>query len=101
MPACDQFVAQLDVVEDLAVEADPHGAVIVGHGLGAGFQVDDREAPMRETHAVTAMDAAGVGAAVAQFTVHLLKQDAIGDSGVRCPEIASNATHATALRHEA
>ena len=47
--AGDQLGAQLDVVEDLAVEGDPDGAVLVAHRLLAAVEIDDAEARVRET----------------------------------------------------
>ena len=41
-----QLLAQLFVVEDHPIENQRDGAVLVGHGLLAGFQVDDLEAPV-------------------------------------------------------
>ena len=47
--------AQLDVVEDLAVEDDPQRAVLVGQRLLAGRQVDDGQAGVRQAGALVAI----------------------------------------------
>ena len=63
-PGSLQFLAQLDVVVDLAVEHDgvrPHG-----HRLVAGVQVDDRQAAVREGDATVGEEALVVGPAMAQ-----------------------------------
>jgi hypothetical protein len=43
-----EFGAQVAVVVDLAVLDDVHGAVLVCDRLGAGLEIDDREAACRE-----------------------------------------------------
>jgi hypothetical protein len=50
MPLADQFVAQLAVVVDLAVEDDDHRAVLVGYRLPTRRQIDDREPPDPQRH---------------------------------------------------
>ena len=45
-PCAGQIGAQLDVVEDFAVEGDPDRSVGVGHRLVAGGQIDDAEPRM-------------------------------------------------------
>ena len=47
--ARDQLRAQLDVVEDLAVEGDPDRAVVIRHRLRAAGEIDDREPRMGES----------------------------------------------------
>src|SRR5574339_28828 len=49
MPATFQLGAQLDVVEDFAVEDHPDGAVLVADRLVSAFDMDDAQARMRET----------------------------------------------------
>jgi hypothetical protein len=57
--------AQFDVVEDLAVEDDRHGAVVDAHRLLAVCQVDDRQAGVREPDAARHVEAGLVRAAMA------------------------------------
>src|SRR5690606_31415786 len=42
-----ELLTELDVVEDLAVEDDQEGAVLVAEGLRAAGQVDDAQARVR------------------------------------------------------
>src|SRR3546814_6579743 len=51
MPARLEFGAQLDEVEDLAVEHRPHRACGVVDRLVAGGQVDDRKSRVRQADA--------------------------------------------------
>ena len=57
-PRADQLTAELDMVEDLAVEGDVDVAGRVGHRLRAAGEVDDGEAGMAETGAGFDMNAA-------------------------------------------
>ena len=43
-----ELFAELGLVVELAVVGDPDRAVLVGHGLGAAGQVDDRQPAMPE-----------------------------------------------------
>jgi hypothetical protein len=46
MPACKQFLAQFDVVEDLTVKGDPHTPVFVAQGLVTAAEIDDAQPGM-------------------------------------------------------
>src|SRR5262249_43324373 len=70
VPERDELRAELHVVEDLAVEGDPHRLVFVGERLLARRKIDDGEARVREAGAVVAVDAELVRAAVAHGAAH-------------------------------
>jgi hypothetical protein len=57
----DELVAQLDVIEDLTVEDDPEIVRLVGEGLLAGGQIDDREAGVGEPRVRVTVEAELVG----------------------------------------
>ena len=65
-----EFRAQLDVVEDLAVEYRPHIAVRVVDRLISGGQIDDRQSGMREPHARLCMEAITVRPTVREGVDH-------------------------------
>ena len=64
--AGDQLGAQLDVVEDLAVEGDPNGAVLVAHRLPAAVEIDDAEARVGEADVAVDESAVAVRTAMRQ-----------------------------------
>ncbi len=70
--------AQLDVVEDFAIEDGPHGAVFVRDGLAALAQVDDAETRMSETAARIAVEALAVGTAVMKRADHRRERGTLG-----------------------
>src|SRR5262249_24395772 len=59
-----EFSPQLPEVENLAVEGEPHGLVLVDDRLFAGLEVDDREAPVAEPRAALDSAASPVGTPV-------------------------------------
>jgi hypothetical protein len=61
-----ELPAQLDVVEDLAVEDDPDRVVLVGHGLIARGEIDDAEARMRQCYRAELAHPGAVGTAMTQ-----------------------------------
>ena len=65
-----KLVAQLDVVEDLAVEDDPQRAVLIRERLLAAGEVDDREPRMTEPGTTIAIDPELVRTAVLQRCRH-------------------------------
>ncbi|MCX5682226.1 MAG: hypothetical protein NT049_00875 [Planctomycetota bacterium] len=68
-----QFLGQLDVIVNLAVEDDVERPVFVGHRLKARVrEVDDREPPVGQRHAAAGAHAAAVGSAVLLDRVHSL-----------------------------
>ena len=88
-----QLPPQLDEVEDLPVEAEPHRAVLVGDRLEAVGDVDDAQPAVRETDAVVAVQAVAVGSAMAEHRDHGRQ----GLEGNRCTprrrEKTSDAAH--------
>lgn len=49
-PFALQFLAQLQVIEDFAVERDPHGAVVIVHWLMPAAEIDDAQAGVTKAH---------------------------------------------------
>src|SRR3546814_9558971 len=70
MPARLEFGAQLDEVEDLAVEHRPHRACGVVDRLVAGGQVDDRKSRVRQADAGFGVEAVAVRSAVREGVDH-------------------------------
>ena len=70
MPGALQFGPQIGMIEDFAVVGDPQRAVLVGHRLGAGRQVNDAQAAVAESHAIVFVEAVTVRAAVADDVGH-------------------------------
>ena len=68
MPEVFELAAELQMVVDLAVVADPDALVFIGHRLGARRQVHDAQPPMAQPSRATADEAepAAVRAAVPQ-----------------------------------
>jgi hypothetical protein len=88
-----QRLAQLDVVEDLAVEGHPQRAVRRGERLLAAREVDDRQPPVAERDAPFQVHAALVGAAVAHGLDHALQHRARGERALCQSKIAGDAAH--------
>ena len=67
-----QDLAQLDVIENLAVERDPDGPVLVGHGLSAAFEINDAQAGVAQADPTIGVevDAAAIRTAMAQGRQH-------------------------------
>ena len=68
--APDEFLAQLHVVEDLAVERDPQRAALVRERLLARRQIDDRQPGVGKTGVAIAVDPELVRTAVAERASH-------------------------------
>jgi hypothetical protein len=68
-----ELVAQLEVVEDLSVERDDEVVALDPHRLRAAFEVEDREARVRESAGSVDVDAAAVRPAVLQRPDHPLE----------------------------
>ena len=66
-----ELLAQLDVVVDLAVEQDPVAAPVVGEGLRAALDVDDRQPVERQDGAAVRPHRGVVGPAVVQAVQRL------------------------------
>jgi len=76
--APSQPLAQLHVVEHLAVHDDPERAVLVSDGLLAGLQVDDAEPRRTEADLLIQKQAELVWPAVADRGQHLAQEALIG-----------------------
>jgi hypothetical protein len=74
MATRDHFVAQLDVIEDFAVEGDVDRAVGIGHRLLAAFQIDDGKPRMGQPDIVGGKEALRVRPAMGDGTDHALQQ---------------------------
>lgn len=72
VPRFQQDLAQFDVIENFAVERDPNGPVLVGHGLSAAGEVDDTKASMAQSNPTMGIevDAAVIRTAMAQGWQH-------------------------------
>ena len=74
VPQRSELGAQLDVIEDLAVEHHPQLPVRAAERLLSGERIDDREARVREPGARIAVQPELVRAAVAQSRGHRLQR---------------------------
>jgi hypothetical protein len=88
-----QFVHQLQVVVDLAVEHQRHRLVVVEDGLLAGRDVDDRQAAVAETHAGLDVQVAFVRPAVVLGLVHPVQALALGEALAAGVEQTGDAAH--------
>ena len=97
VPAGQELLAQLGILEQLAVEGDPDRAVFVGDRLPAPGQVDDRQPPGPQRHARLDVELLVVGTAVGDRAGH--RQQALGGKLARPGQInrAGDATHGTYL----
>ena len=73
-PAGNQFVAQFEVVVDLAVVDGEIAAVFADEGLRAALQVDDRQPAEGKVRAAVSVGAVKVGAAVPDGGGHLVQK---------------------------
>ena len=81
------------MVVDLAVERDPHAPVLVGHGLGAARDVDDRQPAVSEADRSFDPQPLTIGPPVAQDIPHALEPRLV-DGLVRIQaDDADNPTH--------
>ncbi len=69
-----EFLAQFEIVVDLAVENDPGGAILVVDGLLPAFQVDDGEAAHGEADRAVDVKTVVVRPAMADRLVHAGQQ---------------------------
>ena len=88
-----KLVAQLDVIEDFAVERDPDRAVLIGHRLPAARDVDDAQTGVSERRPRLAVDPIRIGPAMPQYRDHVGHAMRV-DFSV-CPRNSRNATHVT------
>src|SRR6266550_1225887 len=84
----DQVVAQLDIVEDLAIEADPNGAVGICHRLCPTGEIDNAEPRMSKTRTPVFKHAGPVGPTMRDCADHAPQQTACGHACFRLTEIA-------------
>lgn len=76
MPLAFQFLVQLAIVVDFAVEHDLDGAVFVPERLMSARQIDDRESAVAESGAIRSLlgrrnpDSTVIGAAMAENVGH-------------------------------
>lgn len=90
-----EFAAERAEVVDLAVEGDPDGPVLVGHGLvPGGRQVEDGEPPVREADGAVDVHARVVGAAVPDGVGHRAEEVGGGVTAGVTEDEAGDATHA-------
>ena len=97
--AVPQFLAELDVVEDLPVERHPHGAVLVAERLGAARGVDDGEPGVPQRGAPVAVLPVAVRPAVPEPTHHAAQQGQVRRAVVA--DDPADAAHQTAPRRRA
>jgi hypothetical protein len=95
----DELRAQLDVVEDLAVEDDPQSLVLVGHRLLAAGQIDDRQAGVGQPGARVAVGPELVGPAVVHRPQHPGQSRGLGSRAVAQRDQTGDATHAAGIVH--
>lgn len=69
-----QLRSELLVVVNLAVEDDPHGAILVGDWLVTPDEVNDGQAPHAQADVSLEIEAVAVRAAVDHCPVHMLVQ---------------------------
>ena len=98
VPARHQIGAQFLVAVDLAVEDDPHRAILIGDGLVAGGKIDDTQPAHAEAAPAIHMHAFIVRTAMANLVAHglyqrrlgrLIETHKTGDSAHREPETRS------------
>jgi len=88
-----QLGAQLDVVEDLAVEDDPHRLVLVGHGLLPRGQVDDREPGVGQAGVAVVVAPELVGATMEHRPHHVPERAHLGRTPPAQVHDPGDATH--------
>ena len=97
VPALLQVLAQLNVVEDLAVVHDPQRLVLIVNGLTPRVEIDDTESHVPQPNPIVHIDAGLVGAAMANHTHHPPQVFRVNVVRGRQPTHAYNATHDTNL----
>ena len=66
-----QFLSELDVVENLAIECDPQLGVSSGHWLRTALQIDYAQPGMGQSGGTRHLDTARIWSAVAKCRNHL------------------------------
>ena len=97
MAARDQSVAQLDIVENLAVESHADVAVRALHRLLAGRDVDDAQPCVAKTDIAVEVNAVLVRAAMIKRRNHALEQMLLLERGIWNTEEAGYPTHLRTL----
>src|SRR5690349_8515448 len=92
MSAFFQFLSDLPVVVDLAVENDPLGFVRIMYRLLAARKIYDREAAHRQTDVFVYVNTIFIGAAVDDRAVHRLEQSSVDCIAVGV-YVSGNSTH--------
>src|SRR5262249_27854420 len=93
-----EYPAQLDVVEDFAVEHNPQRAVLVRDWLLSRCDVDNREPGAAESNALVEIDAELIRTAVADGAEHRAKNLFARRTAGRQVDNAGDATHGGQLR---
>src|SRR5262245_27677920 len=96
MPVGLELGTEARVVVDLTVVGDPHGLVLVRHGLVSGRDVDDAEPPMAEADRPVEPEAFAVRSSMEKHVAHALHARFI-DRVIRIElDDTCNATHQNA-----
>ena len=96
--AGDEIGAQLEVVEDLAVEGDPDGAVLVAHRLAAAVDVDDAEARVRQADVAVDVESVAVRPAMRDRPDHAREQATALIGRNRQAVVSGYSTHVVSSR---
>jgi hypothetical protein len=91
MPARFQFGAQLNVIEDFAVEDNPQRAVLVSNRLLAAGEINDTQARVAKPHIAAKIDAEFVGTPMTDHAEHSTDRLLVRPRGV--VKNASYSTH--------
>ena len=95
VPAGFQFRTQLEVVENLAVEDDPEGAVLVGDRLLAGAEINNAEPGVAQAGKAVEINAELVRPAMTNHRQHPADALLLNRVSVGKVDYACNATHQT------
>src|SRR5688572_4358509 len=88
-----ETAGQLTVVVDLAVEDDPRAAVLAGHRLMAGVEIDDVEAPDAEPGRPADDEAGTVRTTMGETIGHRFENRLVGPPVGARQDVAHDATH--------
>src|SRR5438105_187915 len=93
MSAADQAFPQLAVIVDLAIKNDPDRLVLVGDGLMAAFDVDDRESTTSKGYRTINVKAFIVRSTMSDRVAHALEKVFRDRANGSEEEFPRNATH--------
>ena len=93
MTARLQLGPQFEVIENLSIENDPQGFVLISDGLAASFEIDDAQARVGEAGFAIKEDAKFVRPAMSQQREHLPQVMLLCGLTARAIEHAGYATH--------